>query len=92
MIPEHLGVGDGIRHLQSDGVLNPDGLTELARFGYVSATIFVRSSWPARTPMFPSSPDSPFINMPSGSSALRMGFSDPVGRLYRRMRNDFEVN
>jgi hypothetical protein len=33
MIPEHLGVGDGIRHLQSDGVLNPDGLTELARFG-----------------------------------------------------------
>ena len=24
MIPERLGVGDGIRHLQSDGVLNPD--------------------------------------------------------------------
>ena len=31
MIPEHLGVGDGIRYLQSDGV--SDGLTELARFG-----------------------------------------------------------
>jgi hypothetical protein len=92
MIPEHLGVGDGIRHLQSDGVLNPDGLTELARFGsrlgdHLRAVIVASADADV-----PELPGFALYQDAGGSSALRMGFSDPVGRLYRRAAAAREQN
>jgi hypothetical protein len=61
---------------------DPDGVTELARFGLRFGDHVVAQP---RTPMFPSFPDSPFSGRPSGSSPpveASRGFSHPAGRLY----------